>query len=189
LCNCQTSQWRGATDHFDKPIAQAGALLSGRPNCGAIADQPGIRGCLPRQPIHLNSLCPDAPIDRGRHCFRRGCCKSAPYRRRLFLRSMRSSNTSRAVRFCETKALGTRVHQCNPGSAGADLLQDLITPGAHRPARNRQPMSRFVHRPSPPERLMAGLTFVRRLSRVVEYLTERPWSGERLTGQGPRNWA
>ena len=29
---------------------------------------------------------------------------------------------------------------------------------------------------------MAGLTIVRRLSRIVEYLTERPWSGERPTG-------
>jgi hypothetical protein len=82
---------------------------------------------------------------------------------------------------CETKALGARVHQCNSGSADADLLRDLNTPSARWPARNRQPMSRFVRRPSPSERLMAGLTIVRRLSRIVEHLTERPGSGGRPT--------
>jgi len=156
LCAAAKHRNGGAPDHFDKPIVQAGALLSGRPICGAFADQPAIRGCLPRQPIHLNSVCSDARIDRGRLCSRRGCCKSGTISAPAFLRSMLSSNTYREPRCCETKALGARFLQCNSGSAHAELLPDLNTPSARSPAQNRQPMSRLVRRPYPSERLMAS---------------------------------
>lgn len=122
LCAVAKHRHGGAPDHSDKVIAQAGALLSGRPIYGAIADQPESRGCLPRQPIHLNSVCPDAPIDRGQTLSPTRLWQERTISARL-LRSIRSSNTCRAVRCCETKALGARIRGCNSGSAGAERLR------------------------------------------------------------------
>jgi hypothetical protein len=138
---------------------------------------------LPCSPMHRNSACPDAPISNWQTLFPTRLLQEQHHiGTGVSYCSWSAATPIGRIGCCETKAIGTRVHQCNSGSAVVEPLRDRNTPSARSPARNRQPMSRFVRRPSPLERLMAGLTIVRRLSRVVEHLTQRPGRGGRPTG-------